>query len=754
MAGKKPQKKSKSGTGAGSRGKPTVIGMLQDLISTMPDHVKLDLVSAMVGGPPPDDFFVQPRPKPRSKVEREIQHLREQARSQDTTNAALPFLVQAEEAARKAIGKRFEKLAGHMGDDAAGERYLDVKLELAQALNAAGQREAALAHAEEVFRLDPEDPLEARTPLLAGYFELDRNDDAERLLGNECSEPWAAWLFGRLLLDLRRGKRGPEVEEQLKLAQQANPFVVSLLLGLRMPDPVGPDGVETGEDSEAQEYAASYLAAWKNTPGAISWLREAAARLGLDIRPPDAQAPEPERLTAREYATLPAHEHATWVVGFHDMGISHLPGEEEAAHHWLTFAVSTANDLIGFDLSDHEPGIPELWESLTEFMIDERNTGRPDTMLVHPATLLPRLKAEARRAKIALEPLEQGEQLTEMLCQIADRVQGGASSAASLDPDTIRQAPLDVDEVWEAALVALQRRLSVGGQSLRPWVALVMSRTSGTILWHELFTNAPPEGALANAVRMAIARPTAGPPRRPRQVLVRDADEAMSLQSLSAEAGFTCTADAELPMVADAIESLTQELLGGDEPEVVLCKAAGIEPIDLERYYTAAAAFYRTQPWKWFAMDELVGLDRQGQPGARRYALAMGQSGITQGLAIYERLKDIDELFAARTDQLFLDSFSVMFGEDGSIAPADLDAIEQFGWPIATPEAYPDALRIRRGHEVETPTAEDIRFLTCALEAVAWLAQHRDQNSTTVTVAGTSLSATRLGHVGTVKEPT
>jgi hypothetical protein len=625
MAAKKPKKKSSAASGGQFAEGNSALGMLQSLLSMIPDEEKDGLLSALMGGPP-DDFLPPQRSKPATKAQREIDRLLNQARSQNTTNESLPFLLQAEAAARKAIGKRFDKLVGRMGEDAAGETYLEVKTELAQALSAAGQGEAALAQLEEVQRLDRSDPLEARSLLLAAYFDLERADDADRLLQDDAPEPWAAWLFGRLLIALRRGMRGTEVDDRLQAAHRTNPFVLSLLLGERMPDPMPPSSLETGEDSEAQEFAASFLPAWRNTPGAISWLREAAVRLGLDIHPPTDNQPR-VRLTTREYAQMPPHQHATWIVGLHDMGLSQVPGEEQPQRHWLKFAFSPDNELIGFDISADQPTPRELWDGFAEFMLDDMQPGRqppgrPAKMLVHPPALVAKLKKEAARAKIALEPLEQADQLTAMLGQLADRMQGGSRAAESLDPAVIQSAPLDVDEVWEAAVVELEQRLAVAGHSLRPWVALVMSRGGGIILWHELFTESPPAGALANAVRMAIARPAIGPSRRPRQVIVRDPDEAVSLAALSDEAGFLCTAEHELPLIAEAVARLTEELLGG-EPNVILTKGQGTTPADLERFYTAAAAYYRARPWKQFAMDEVIGLvecerDSHEPPANRR----------------------------------------------------------------------------------------------------------------------------------------
>jgi hypothetical protein len=757
MAAKKSKKKSPALGNDEIVDLDSSLGMLQNFLGSLPAEAQQQLITQMLAGSMGD--FLPPAfdapAKPRTKAQREIDRLIEAAQNEASPTAALPYLLKAEEAAKKAIGKRWEKLMGQMGTAPAGESYLDVKIELAQALTAAGQREAALAHLEDVYRLDPADPLDARKLLLAAYFDLDRLPEAASLLQNDAPEPWADWLFGRLLVALRRGERGQSTEEQLIAAHLSNPYVLSLLLNERMPNPEPILSLETGEDSEAQELATFFLPAWRNTPGAISWLRETAIRRGLNIMPPDDESAPAKRMTAREYAALQPHKYPVWIVGLHDMGMLPMPGEEGPAQHWLMFALSQEKELVGFDVAADKPSARELWDALTDFMHMEDNPGRPEKMLVFPPTLVKSLQKDAKRANIVLEPFAEAEELTGMLRDLTERMQGGTRAAQNLDPDLIRNAPLDVDEVWEAAVVHLDRRIDVAGQSLRPWVGLVMSRMGGVILWHELFTEQPPEAALANAVRMAIASPAVGESRRPRQVIVRDHDEAVSLAALSDELGFNCVVEHELPLVADAVASLTEMVLGG-ERSAVLVNGEGTSPADLERYYTAAATYYRAAPWKHFTMDELVGLDCANTLLGRGYGLIMGQSGITQGLAIYERLKDVKTMFSDFTETHVFDSFSVMFGEDLSIAPADLDAIEQFGWPVATPEAYPDALRIHPGPggapRVETPTAQELRFVTAAMEAVTWLAQHRDQKTTNVTIGDTSLTATRLGWVGDVQE--
>jgi hypothetical protein len=356
-------------------------------------------------------------------------------------------------------------------------------------------------------------------------------------------------------------------------------------------------------------------------------------------------------------------------------------------------------------------------------MLSAHPPSRPARWLVHPPELVRGLKRFAKAAGIAVAAYDRGEALAAMFDQISDRLRGGTESAKALPAGTIAKLPLDPDEVWEAAVVQLPQRINLAGRSIRPWFALVMTR-DGMILWHELLLEFPPPETLANAVRMAIARPMLGPPRRPRQILVRELDDAVALRELADEAGCLCDVAPQLPALDHAQERLTRELLGGESP-TAQGRIEGLSTADRERFYAAAADYFRAAPWRHFAPDSIVAFTTVEPSPRERYGLVMGQSGLLLGLAIYERQDDLYEAFRADSpDQnaQATNGFSILFGEEADIPPDDLDAIEQFGWPVATPEAYPTALRVRPGMQVDAPSADEMRFLTAALAGVAQLA--------------------------------
>jgi hypothetical protein len=55
------------------------------------------------------------------------------------------------------------------------------------------------------------------------------------------------------------------------------------------------------------------------------------------------------------------------------------------------------------------------------------------------------------------------------------------------------------------------------------------------------------------------------------------------------------------------------------------------------------------------------------------------------------------------------------------LAGADLDAAEQFGWPVAAPEAYPVVFRVQPPQGLVSPSADELRLLEAAVRAVPQL---------------------------------
>jgi len=82
------------------------------------------------------------------------------------------------------------------------------------------------------------------------------------------------------------GGGGAKSRAALDEAVRANGYVAAYLLGTKRLPKSLPPFVSPGDDDEAVDYAARCIAGWRNTPGAIEWLRE---RLGTRTPAPRAQ---------------------------------------------------------------------------------------------------------------------------------------------------------------------------------------------------------------------------------------------------------------------------------------------------------------------------------------------------------------------------------------------------------------------------------------------------------------------------------
>jgi hypothetical protein len=123
------------------------------------------------------------------------------------------------------------------------------------------------------------------------------------------------------------------------------------------------------------------------------------------------------------------------------------------------------------------------------------------------------------------------------------------------------------------------------------------------------------------------------------------------------------------------------------------------------------------------------------------YAVVMGQSGIEQGLALYEDAQLLctllsgelsDENAGRRTSAI-----SVTYGEAFELAPEDVDAAEEHGWPVAGPESYPCVLRVKPGMALSTPLKWELELLEGAMRAIpSFLERHVSKAEIPMTLTG------------------
>lgn len=295
--------------------------------------------------------------------------------------------------------------------------------------------------------------------------------------------------------------------------------------------------------------------------------------------------------------------------------------------------------------------------------------------------------------------------------------------------------PAEVD-TWQADFRQFDRRIEVGGERVRPWMVLVSSRSREQVLGHAMVEREPTAEALWDIVAGAMERPLMGEPHRPSEIQVR-ADPAWEALEAPLEAiGVACAPAAELDQIDFLFENLARHLDGSrSSGPPGLLDMPGATPERVGRFYEAAAGFYRRAPWRALGYEAIIQVECDRYDSGPWYAVVMGQSGLTLGVALYEDLallrrmyagKLSDEEGARRTVAL-----TVTFDDEASLGEVDLEAIEAHGWPIASPEAYPSFFRKERGLSMRPPLAWEVDLMVACLAALPDFIARRPIDDTT-----------------------
>jgi hypothetical protein len=198
--------------------------------------------------------------------------------------------------------------------------------------------------------------------------------------------------------------------------------------------------------------------------------------------------------------------------------------------------------------------------------------------------------------------------------------------------------------------------------------------------------------------------------------------------------GVACVACEQLDQLDFIFGELCQSLSGNGQVAAMI-DTPGVTCKHLGGLFDAAARFYRKTPWRDVPGDMPIRVQCDKFQTSTWYAVVMGQSGMTLGLAMYEDLDVLEAILyedegAGRRNS----ALSMMFSEAFEIAVRDLDAAEQYDWPVAGPEAYPLVVRVNPGMAMRPPLAWEIELLEGSLRAIPAFLKRDEQTPTRMTV--------------------
>ena len=448
---------------------------------------------------------------------------------------------------------------------------------------------------------------------------------------------------------------------------------------------------------------------WLDVPGALTWLR---GSVDAGHEKPSRPARPPKQAALDALASLPQDDAEEWQM--------HLSSER--GREW-SFSIVSKHDslMIAVDVSPQKPGTEDLWETLSTAMRFPREgePRRPATIAMRPGVFPAAWAKRFEKLCIRQEHRDALAELDGALADVDERISAAERARAEeaadgFDPIAVAaDLPQEPGEIWEADVCRAPAWVTGEGEPYRPWLTLVASRTHDHVLVPDVTTTRPDDGHLLRLVLRAIRE--AG--IRPERLEVADLAVATGLAATLKSAGVPVAAAADgLPVIEKMAESLAVAIVGPD----TLRPLAGVPGMtsDLQRrLYAAAADFYLARPWRKLPSD--TPLDVHGPGGRLVHVVVMGQSGVQQGLAIYE---DRDALAAAlRGDERAAargTSLAVMYGEAFEISARDHDVIERAGFDIAGPEAWPLVIRMEPGFATRPPLVWETELITACLRDV------------------------------------
>jgi tetratricopeptide (TPR) repeat protein len=185
---------------------------------------------------------------------------------------ALDFYRQGVDAGRRSLGEEFfAENAGHFWSMIETRPYMRARQGLADCLWAMGRQQESIVHSEALLELNPNDNQGIRDVLLSRYLALGNDAGAECLFRQYRDDGSAAFLWSRVLLDLRRGDQ-VAAQVALQAAMDCNSHVAGFFTGKRKLPAELPETYSPGDRGEAVLYMANFAEVWLASSNAMEWL--------------------------------------------------------------------------------------------------------------------------------------------------------------------------------------------------------------------------------------------------------------------------------------------------------------------------------------------------------------------------------------------------------------------------------------------------------------------------------------------------
>jgi len=193
----------------------------------------------------------------------------------ETQEAEMALVEEAVRAGERALGPdAFEEDVGHFWGLVTTRPYMRARLRLAELLSIRGEHDQAIDHCRELLRLNPNDNQGVRYQLCDLFFEIGNDEEVLKLLGQYKNDASAEWSYCLALVLFRTEGESEAANSALDEALEFNPHVPAFLLGRKAIFDYITEYVRPHSEEEAAGYALSGIQHWRETYGAVRWLRQ------------------------------------------------------------------------------------------------------------------------------------------------------------------------------------------------------------------------------------------------------------------------------------------------------------------------------------------------------------------------------------------------------------------------------------------------------------------------------------------------
>ncbi len=296
----------------------------------------------------------------------------------------------------------------------------------------------------------------------------------------------------------------------------------------------------------------------------------------------------------------------------------------------------------------------------------------------------------------------------------------------------LKHLPQEYD-VWQADFRPLSQRVKIGGELVQPWTSVVVSRSNELVLASDMPEEAPTANHIWDVLVKAMREPMVGEAHRPTELQVRADERWDTLKPHLDEIGVRLTVMEELDMLDALYRALIEAVIG--KPSPGLLDMPGMTPEMVGGFYEAAAHFYQQAPWRRIGYESAIQVECDKFQSGPWYAVVMGQSGLTMGVALYENLKTLEKMWAGHLSDeenaRLTVATTVTFDPAADIPPADLEAASRYQWKVARPNAYPSIIHKDRGLSMRPPLAWELELMEGCLRAIPEFIKRRKQADST-----------------------